>query len=434
MTANAARTSSAAGSVSATRRRRRDALRRVAWRGVQRAHRWVALLTGALLLVIVLSGVVLVLDPEIHRALHADLYRATPSERPVAPEQALAVVAREHPELEAMHVVRNRGVYEVFANGGPRAHVDPSSGRLLGLSEPNRGLMGLMKNLHMCLLTCEEYTGHVGLLATRVSVLGNDLAVGTLVLGLSGLVLLALCVSGIVLWWPGLRRLTRGLAVRRKSRYATTYDLHKLAGMAAMPFLLLWAVTGAGFEFKQVEQAWYALLPGSAPPEPAFTSKPRPGREVTPARARQIAQAAAPGARLVSVSLPDRAEKTSAYSVWLARGNDPYDHGPWAGNVQVAVDRYSGRSQVTFGDHSQPRPLSGVLWEEWNFPLHAGTPVNGWWRIAWIAFGLAPLVLAVTGVMTWLTRRRKRRRKQPATATVRARRSRWPSRRRRTAA
>lgn len=46
--------------------------------------------------------------------------------------------------------------------------------------------------------------------------------------------------------------------------------------------------------------------------------------------------------------------------------------------------------------------------------------VNGWWRVIWLVFGVAPVVLAVTGIITWLIRRgkrrRKRRRAQPATA------------------
>jgi uncharacterized iron-regulated membrane protein len=40
--------------------------------------------------------------------------------------------------------------------------------------------------------------------------------------------------------------------------------------------------------------------------------------------------------------------------------------------------------------------------------------------VVWLVIGLTPLVLAVTGVVTWLIRRRKRRRKrgrpQPAAA------------------
>jgi uncharacterized iron-regulated membrane protein len=37
--------------------------------------------------------------------------------------------------------------------------------------------------------------------------------------------------------------------------------------------------------------------------------------------------------------------------------------------------------------------------------------VNGALRIPWVLFGLTPLLLAVTGMTTWLLRRRKRRAK-----------------------
>jgi len=37
--------------------------------------------------------------------------------------------------------------------------------------------------------------------------------------------------------------------------------------------------------------------------------------------------------------------------------------------------------------------------------------MNGWWRTLWLVLGMTPVVLAVTGVVTWLIRRRKRRRK-----------------------
>jgi uncharacterized iron-regulated membrane protein len=124
-------------------------------------------------------------------------------------------------------------------------------------------------------------------MAYEFNVLGNELMVGTLLQILLGLVLFALALSGLVLWWPGVRRMARAFVLRRhKGRYAVNYDLHKLAGMAAIPFLLMWAITGVSFEFKQVEDAWYAVLPGSKPAErEEFKSTPIEGRSVSPAQA-----------------------------------------------------------------------------------------------------------------------------------------------------
>ena len=67
------------------------------------------------------------------------------------------------------------------------------------------------------------------------------------------------------MWWPGIKRLARGLRVRRRQgTYAFNYDLHNVVGLAAIPFLVMWGFTGAHFELKQVSELWYAVLPGSA--------------------------------------------------------------------------------------------------------------------------------------------------------------------------
>jgi uncharacterized iron-regulated membrane protein len=77
---------------------------------------------------------------------------------------------------------------------------------------------------------------------------GEKVTWGGLLLGVMGLLLLFLAVSGVWLWWPGFKHWVRGVRVRwRKGRYARDYDLHQVAGMIALPLLLLWAVTGMGY-------------------------------------------------------------------------------------------------------------------------------------------------------------------------------------------
>jgi uncharacterized iron-regulated membrane protein len=114
--------------------------------------------------------------------------------------------------------------------------------------------------------------------------------------------------------------------------------------------------------------------------------------------------------------VPDPDTKESAYSVWLSEGTDPHQYASWRGDVEVGIDRYSGRAKITYGDPAVDRPLSQSLWESWNFPIHAGTPIKGALRTPWVLFGLAPLLLAVTGMTTWLMRRRKSRAATPAAA------------------
>lgn len=403
-------------------RKRRPWRRTRLWRFIQVTHRWTALLTGVVLLVIVISGVAVVLDPEIDKALNPSLYRSTATETPITAAEALAVVRRERPDFKANDVIWNRGHWEVYGDDYlVQAHVDPGTGRFNGIGAHDGGVMGFLKNLHMCALACEGMPGHLAFLEAKTPLLGNEeLTVGGLIVGGSGLVLIVLCLGGLVLWWPGIKSFARGLKVRRgKGRYATHYDLHNVVGFVSIPFLLMWAITGAGFEFKQFEQAWYALLPGKVPTETEpLESKPLAGRAIDMGQAREIAQRKLPDYRFVSVSVPDAKEKTSAYSVWFVprNGIDPTAHALWPGTTEVAVDRYSGAAKITYG--SPDRPLTHQLWQDWQFYGHAGYFMGAWPRLLWVVIGLAPLLLAVTGVTTWLIRRRKRRGKRRRVAVA----------------
>jgi uncharacterized iron-regulated membrane protein len=190
-------------------------------------------------------------------------------------------------------------------------------------------------------------------------------------------------------------------------------------GIAALPFLVMWGFTGAHFELKQISELWYAVLPGQGGEEREIASKPLPGRSVTMDEAAEIARVTVPDGRLVSVSVPDTKAKDSTFYAYLARGSDPYDHGEFPGNVGVTIDRYSGEATVTYPTQADP-PLSAQIVDDWFYPLHAGTFINGWWRTVWLVLGLTPLLLAITGVTTWLIRRGKRRRKRRRAAAAAA--------------
>ena len=336
--------------------------------------------------------------------------------------EALAVVRREAPSsFKPADVVDSHGVFLIYDEEYLRqAYVDPGSGRFLGIDDTSDGVMGFMENLHLCGLSCKDYAGYIPFLEKPAHILGNEeLTVGGLLLAVTGLMLLLLAATGLVVWWPSIRRFARGFRIRRRQgTYAFNYDLHNVIGVAAVPFLVMWGFTGAQFELKQLSELWYAVLPGEAGEEREIESKPLPGREVTMDEAAAIARRTVPDGRLVSVSVPGE-EKTSTYFAYLARGNDSYDHGVWPGNVGVTIDRYSGEGTVTYPSQPDP-PLSAQIADDWFYPLHAGTFIDSWWRLIWLVVGLTPVVLAITGVTTWLIRRGKRRRKRRRAAAAAA--------------
>lgn len=407
--------------------------RRLVKRSTIWVHRWLSLVLGLLLLAVTTSGAILVYEPEIQRWQHREAYLDPRPTGDAANRGEMALtetldVARQHdPSFVANVLYDAHGTYVAESYEPARkVTVDPGTRQVLGDYDPSAEIgsigwaLGLIHNVHLCGLTCDDHPGYVPWLAAEVPAsewAGFEQAKitwGGLVLGVSAVMLLFLAVSGIWLWWPGVRHWVRGVRVRfTKGRYPRDYDLHQVAGMIAVPLLLVWAFTGAGYEFGFVSKAWYAALPGEDV-ESQFASKPseRPDApDVAPAEAVAAGQRhAATTAPAISLDLPSAAEPTSTYVVWFADGLDPYKQFDYAGDYGIGVDRRTGETQVTFGGPG--RPAATQLWNDWNFPTHSGYVVGPWWRLFWLVLGLVPLLLAVTGVSTWLWKRgvAKRRR------------------------
>ena len=274
------------------------------------------------------------------------------------------------------------------------------------------------------MLTCEEYVGYQAWLVEPVpgtsslGFEGEPLSWGGLILGITGLLLLFLSLSGIWLWWPGIRRWFVGVRVRwKKGRYARDYDLHQVAGMIAVPLLLVWAVTGAGYEFGFVEKAWYAAVPGAPLEERVLTSEESDEPDIGLAAAIAAAKAHTGEEAPSSVDLPIADDPTSTYGIWFQDGFDPWRNAVYPGDLLVSVDRQTGEALVTYGGDE---PYAQAIWEDLNFPTHSGWIVGPSLRIIWLMLGLVPLLLAVTSLSTWLFKRglRKRRHRRRLAAAA----------------
>jgi uncharacterized iron-regulated membrane protein len=118
---------------------------------------------------------------------------------------------------------------------------------------------------------------------------------------------------------------------------------------------------------------------------------------------------------VVSVDIPAEDDPAATYGIWFQDGIDPYGHAVYPGDYLVSVDRKTGETLTVYGEYASK---SEELWSDWNFPLHSGWALNPWVRIIWVVLGLVPLLLAVTGLSTWLFKRglRKRRARRLAAA------------------
>ena len=220
--------------------------------------------------------------------------------------------------------------------------------------------------------------------------------------GVGGAVLMALTITGIMLWWPGIRKWTRALKVDlSRSWKRINWDLHSAAGLWTILFTAVWAFTGMYFTWPEVIN-WPANAVSSV--ETAHY----PGERMRELRDRP---AAPPGGFDLMAVLresqeisPDAALEGYFYgggekpifTVYMAHGRV----GDYANTDFLYFDQHSGehlhtwrrgRNQ-TLGDW-----MVGLM-----IPLHFGTswgPVVKW---TWCILGLALPLLTITGfIMYW---------------------------------
>lgn len=75
-------------------------------------------------------------------------------------------------------------------------------------------------------------------------------AAGRIANGIGGASVTLLCLTGAIIWWPGLKHWRRSLTIDWGAHFARiNWDLHSALGFWCFPFVLLWGVSGIYFAF-----------------------------------------------------------------------------------------------------------------------------------------------------------------------------------------
>jgi uncharacterized iron-regulated membrane protein len=68
--------------------------------------------------------------------------------------------------------------------------------------------------------------------------------------GVGSILTLLLCLTGAVVWWPGIARWRRGVSIRWRSRWPRfNFDLHSALGFWFFVLIALWAISGIYLSF-----------------------------------------------------------------------------------------------------------------------------------------------------------------------------------------
>jgi uncharacterized iron-regulated membrane protein len=358
-------------------------------RAMFQIHLWTGLLLCLYSLVIGVSGSVLVFEDDLGRLSYPQLNRV-PGGAPPAPvtgasfARIAAAVRQAEPSwtLSAIYApgVRGDNYAVLLSRNGKYRYVYASAadGHLLGGQSLEEGWLNWVADLHFRLL-------------------GGP--VGFIVNGIGAACLLLLCITGAVVWWPGVKTWKRALTVDFGRRWKRiNFDLHSAVGFWTLALMSLWAVSGVYFVWPERFVAAVNFLsstPNAAPPKLHVALHAQSSELGIPAWVEKASAAAGSRFPLQGIGLPSGDQPAS---VMLARGDIvDFSHTTWVyiDPVRAGVLGFwrSGNNE-TLGD-----------WFVWIMgPAHFGTYWGFGVKVLWAVLGCALPLLAITGVLMYWNR------------------------------
>lgn len=345
-------------------------------------HLWAGVGVGLYILAISLSGSALVFREELETGFLTGPRRVEAAGRRASLEQVRQLAAAEFPGYKVAWIrdpAEQDLAHDVWVEKGEDARlawVNPYGPALVEEVGATTSVWTFLQDLHFYL-----FAGRVGLLVN----------------GAGGLLLGALCLTGLILWWPGPRKWRRALKLRSgKGWKRLNWDLHNAGGFWTFAFVAMWSLTGAYFAFPQpFVAAVQAVLPLSAPPPKV--AEPVEGRPMAPVDALvQKALDAAPGMRPDWIGLPHHDDERLA-TIYLV----PRDERDGHESTYVHMDPY--RAEVLRIDRPEDRTAGDralALFASLHFGTFGGWPV----KVLWAVLGLTPGLLFVTGFLMWWNR------------------------------
>lgn len=349
-----------------------------------KVHKWLGLAAALFLLLQATTGVMLVYRAELV-ALFSGASQVPGDTGGSVLSQALSAGRKDYPKYRLTRLdfpAATVGVYLLHLqnlDSGDVIHVvmDPASGKL---TEPFIAkLMAWLFAWHH-----EVFAGQTG----------------TWLVGLLGLLLLAGVLTGLIIWWPGLRRLGWGLRVSTAGPATRTlFEWHRTLGALASLGLLLLAFTGAVLAFGPLLRPAF----GAATPIPPLAANS--GSVAMPVdRLLAIAQQQFPASRVRDARFQQPGDLLRRVVLYRVGDNGARPlH-------QVWLDPYRG--EIVINKNSRELRANEAFFA-WLYPLHTRFGINGVGRLLILLSGLALFALSVLGVLLWLKRRalRQSRRK-----------------------
>src|SRR5437762_406849 len=218
-------------------------------RAVFQIHLWAGIGTGLYVLLTSLTGSAIVFRNEIYRAFTPRAFVEITGE-PLSDDQLKAAALRVYPDRKVNAILRprrNRRVPDAvpIENQAVELWLDrEGTTGIRRLFDPYTGadLMSATSQVIVAIAWIEDL--HVNLLNGET---------GRVVNGLAAILFTLVAITGLGVWWPGIRTWRRSFTVQWRSNWKRlNWDLHSAFGIWTVLFVLMWGLTGIVVSFPTV--------------------------------------------------------------------------------------------------------------------------------------------------------------------------------------
>jgi uncharacterized iron-regulated membrane protein len=215
-------------------------------------HLWRGISLGVYTVVICVSGSAAVFNNEFYETFLPAPKLVEITGPPLSRAELKTAAQRAHPRSTITRVniwqdPREAAVVSLgTATYADQRFVNPYTGQDLGTARPfGLRMVSFISQLHMNLLM--GYSGR-------------------LMNGVGGFLVAILSVTGMIIWWPGIRRWRSSLSVRRRTNLKRlNWDLHSAIGFWTFAIVFMWAITGAYLVLPKPFDKALSFIPSAAP-------------------------------------------------------------------------------------------------------------------------------------------------------------------------
>ena len=335
-------------------------------KAVFQIHLWTGIGLGLYAVLISVSGSAIVFRNEIFKALGDSPRRVPVQGARLTQDQLRDIAHRDYPGyaitflFEAKRPDQATEIWLEKGSSKQQRLFDPYSGQNLGRAVPwGISVVAWFSDFHTNLLAGPK---------------------GRIVNGVGSIFLTLLCATGAVLWWPGLSKWRYSLIVNPKANWKRlNWELHSVIGFWTFALVFMWAFTGVYLVFPEPFQKavnHYAPLDFYRLPDAELIAPPPLNPNPGPA----------PNSVFTLVDDPPQPLPLPPTRAGSGKGTN--------------AKGQNGKGRRRYVPHYS----AGDTFLRWIYYLHFGNFAGNKTKAAWVALGLLPVALFITGFIMWWNR------------------------------